>query len=310
MKSALIYPLLLAASLTLTGFSLRAVSKYDQARRLYQEDAGQVAEALYLPSGQGLEFISFGYRRALSHLLWFNTINYFAKQYSGAKDYKWLSHMCGLVTRLNPEATEYFRFCATMLAWEGNMPERAHKLLNEAIKAHPRNWLFFYLRGFVRVFFMDDEYGAARDFRRASELPDVHPLVVKLAGKKLIDMEGPEAAVEFLEEALKSSEDPYSQRVITERLQEARFEIGFRLIEQAVQSYFKASGALPADLKQLAQAGLLAADWAREGFRDEFGGRYYLQLSETDSGMIEVRSTSRERLRKAAWKRAPKASNN
>src|SRR5204863_759985 len=61
-------------------------------------------EILYVPNGTGLRFMSFGYTNILANLLWFNTINYFGKHYRADRNYKWLGHMCGLVTELDPHA--------------------------------------------------------------------------------------------------------------------------------------------------------------------------------------------------------------
>lgn len=257
------------------------------------------AEVLYLPSGVGLEVLSFGYGRAVSHLLWFNTISYFAKHYRGDRDYTWLSHMCSLVTRLNPQALHVFQFCGTMLAWEGNLPEQSQQILSQAIELHPENWLFYYLRGFTRIFFLDDQSGGKQDLIDSAKLPGAHPIVIRLASKKLLNMDDPETAVEFLRDALQNAADDQTRKVLKNRLKEIRYEIGFRTLEAAASRFQEQFKRPPTELADLARAGLLPEPMRLEGFADPYGGHYYIE-----SATGQVQSTSKKRRRGLYWRKA------
>jgi len=146
MRSILINLLLLFSALTTGSLSLAKLKPLSSSE-LDAQDQAQSREALYLPSGPGLELMSFGYQKALSHLFWFKSISYFAKHYRGDRNYVWLSHMCELVTRLDPAADYAYHFCGMMLAWEGNMPQQAIKILSTGIENFPSDWVLPYLRG-------------------------------------------------------------------------------------------------------------------------------------------------------------------
>jgi hypothetical protein len=182
----------------------------------------QIREVLYLPNGTGLEVISFGFRNGLSQILWFNTINYFGKHYAQDRDYRWLNHMCDLVTELNPRAVHAYRFCSLMLAWEANYPKQAVDLLNKAISHHPDNWELLYLRGVTRLLFLNDGLHAKEDLVRAARLPNAHPLVARLAARKISSTEDPATALHFLEEIIAETKDPSTIRALKRRAKEIR----------------------------------------------------------------------------------------
>ncbi len=184
------------------------------------DDINQSQEVLYLPNGEALELISFGYKNLLSDILWFNTISYFGKHHKGDKNIRWLFHMCDLVTTLNPQATYVYEFGATMLAWEGEDVVSSTKLLDKAINTYPQNWKFYYLRGFNYMYFDKNEESAKNDFIKASQLPDAPPLVARLAAKKVARLDNPEEALEFLREMILEAKDPVARSALVERYKE------------------------------------------------------------------------------------------
>lgn len=177
-------------------------------------------EALYLPSGEGLQVLSLGYRSALAHYVWFTTLNYFGKHYESDGDYKWLFHRCDLVTRLNPYLQHVYKFCSLMLAWEQKVPELSIKILSRAVGHFPSDWEFFYHRGFIYFFFLKDHELGRKDLIEAARLPGVPPGIASLATKKAIQEANREMAVDILQEMLSSANDPLVRDVIANRLRQ------------------------------------------------------------------------------------------
>lgn len=243
-------------------------------------------EVLYLPNGDGLEFLSFGYRNLLSDVLWFNTINYFGKHFKSDGNYTWLSHMCQLVTQLDPDAHYAYQFCSTMLGWEAGMPEASIEILNRAISNHPDNWLYYYLRGFNYFYFLDNEDKAQLDFTKAATYPEAPVVVERLAAKKMA-MSDPNMAIEFLVDRLKMASDASERRALEGRLKEVIYERDARLLEQAVAHYRSQHGELPASLEWMREQGLFSGK-----LEDPFGGVYELN---PETGEV-LSSTGRTRI--------------
>ncbi|NLF25930.1 MAG: hypothetical protein GX589_09790, partial [Deltaproteobacteria bacterium] len=203
MPSWVLKSVLLAGFLTLTAMSYQMASS--SAARLSNK-LPKDSEVLYLPNGKGLEFISFGFKNALADILWFNTISYFGKHYRLDRDYTWLDHMCSLITELDPHARHIFEFCSLMLAWEAKKTNAALTTLSRALKAEPKYWRYYYLRGMTYAFFLKDSTLAREDFIAGARLPGAPVFMAKLASKKMA-LGDPDTAIEFLQEVIASASD-------------------------------------------------------------------------------------------------------
>jgi hypothetical protein len=205
------------------GFSIFFTGRTLASSRLLTPLQQKSLEVLYMPSGEALRFMSFGFRNFLSDIIWFRTINYFGKHFRTDKDYEWLYHMCTLVTQLNPKAKSTYQFGAAMLAWESQQIERSTSLLNSAIKNMPEEWLFWYLRGFNRLYFEDNAAGAHSDFVEAARLPHAHPVVALLAAKTVLETGSEEVARALLEQMMRSSADPLVKQKLQDEIDSGRW---------------------------------------------------------------------------------------
>ena len=130
--------------------------------------------------------------------------------------------MCDLVTTLDPKFEASFQFCGTMLSWEAGAPSESIKLMSKAIECDPNNWKYRYLRGITYMLFLKDAARAKEDLVAAAKLPNVHPIVIRLAAKKMAETDDRSSAIEFLENILQTEQDPNAKRVLLERLKELR----------------------------------------------------------------------------------------
>jgi tetratricopeptide (TPR) repeat protein len=210
--------LLLACGTVLTLNSEKNLKDYTAKATNITNDKSR--EILYLPSGSGLDILSFGYKNALAHYLWFSTISYFGKHYQGDRNFEWLFHRCKLITSLNPKALHVYEFGSTMLSWEQKQPDQAILLLSDAIKQFPQDWRLYYLRGFTYSFFLKDEERARVDLVTASKLPNVHPIIASLAAKKVSSLNNPETAIVILKGLIASATDKQVREALQRRLKE------------------------------------------------------------------------------------------
>lgn len=256
-------------------------------RQLAGTNPPQLPEALYLPNERAIEVVSFGYRKALASFLWFRTINYFGKHYASDQHYEWLFLMCDLVTTLDPQALHVYEFGSNILAWEANSPEDARRLLTKGMQHNPSRWKLPYLRGFISLYFLNQEAEAREDFVTASHLPDVHPIVIGLAAKTVALQNDPEQALAFLKNVLSSNDDPHVRTVLMQKVRDLSYERDLLRLEAALLRYREAKQSLPSDITELAP--YLDRPVSLE---DPFGGHYVI-----DSASETVRSTSnRKRL--------------
>jgi len=217
-----------------------------------------------------------------SRILWFNTVNYFGKQYLAGKDYRWLYSMCKLVTRLNENAKHVFEFCRTLLSWMAKEPVRSNEILTEAIEAHPSSWRFRYLRGFNYWYFLYRPDLAKEDFKIASKLPNAPKMLSSPAARLMVSQADPQTAVNFLEDLIQNTEDPNVKEALGEKRKQALISRDKKILEKAVAVFEKRYHRRPEPLSELVEKGVL-----NRIPREPFGGSY---LMDPQTGEIKTSS--------------------
>jgi len=236
-------------------------------------DSAISSDPIYLPNGKALDVISFGYTNAVSDYLWMKTISYFGEHYKSDKQYKWFEHQCKLVTKLNPRSFEPFYLCVSLLAFEANDPNAAIGLLDDAVKAQPNTWIFFYFRGFYRLYFNHDNEGARNDFIEASKRPDAHPIAARLAGKSMSELDSPESAIQFLNSAVRNTKDESAKKALQDRLNEIIYE---RDLDNLAEAIAKLPGASSVEE-------LVSAKIYQGSLTDPYGGTYIIRDGKVES---------------------------
>ncbi len=227
---------------------------------------------LYLPEASNVRLVTLGYDTAVSKLLWFNTLNYFGKQFDGAQDYRWLADMCDLVTILDPKSSHAFEFCGTLLAWVAKDPERSAAIMDRAVKADPNRWRFWYMKGFTNWYFLERLDIARDDFLHASQLPDAPPFIAGIAAKLLAKDSSPTLARQMLETLIAETEDATAKKALKKRLRKMILSEQLFLLQKEVEAYFNQNNRLPASIEDLVQAGQVAAVPI-----DPYKGRFFIE---------------------------------
>lgn len=266
--------------------SAAAASEAKRGLRTEREEVRRTElPPLYLPEAETVKLLTLGFNNFASDILWFQTVNYFGKQYTGSKDYRWLDHMCNLVVELDPRAEHVYEFCATLLAWVAKEPERSNAILQRAIKHHPQEWRYRYLHGFNHWYFLEDREKASAELVAASKLPGAPPFLASLGSRLLAETASPESAIAFLLELLKRTEDPTARAALEDRLKRAVLSRDLKNLQKAADLYRAHTGSGAGSLDDLVAAGIL------QGIpREPFGGRYLL-----DSQAGKVINSSGER---------------
>ena len=263
--------------------------------KLSNAEAAQIKrqyQPLYLPEAKFVKLLTGGFDNFTSDILWFNTNSYFGSQYQGEKDYRWMEHMCELVSRLDPRDAIRIESCATLLSWIVKDPEASNRLLDLGIEQNPDYWRLYYMRGFNYWYFLEDKDKAKKDLAHAASLPDTPHFVTSMAARLISDINAPKAAVEFLENQISATKDPTAKEALEEKLQSAVMTWHLDELEKAKSRYQTKYGTEANSLNTLIKAGFLRAIP-----EEPFGGTYQIENN-------EVVSTSGERKLKFEGKTA------
>lgn len=211
----------------------------------------QAQESLYLPNGQALEVASLGFRNVAAHILWFRTVLYFGYHVKRDRDYRWLAHMCELVTKLNPSARYVYEFGGVLLAWEAKDPAGGVAILSKGIEVFPEYWKLYFLRGILRFYFLKQDAEAQEDFSIGAKLPDAPVVLAQMAAKKMSKLGNATMAVKFLDEMLANTSDSGSREALQRSLNEAIARRDAEFLTQGITIFSERLGRLPQSFEEL-----------------------------------------------------------
>lgn len=224
-----------------------------QKLAVYDANNSKSNTLTYLPNESAVELVSLGYKIPVGNFLWFHTINYFGKHYQSDKDYRYLNHMCKLVTKLNPKANDVYEFCSLIVAYETSNYKQGIELLDFAIQHTPDHWRYYYLRGMLYMMFGKDPRKAQYNFAEGAKQPEAPAFLVTMAARQLADYDTPETAIEFLEDAIKNAKDQTQKKALIERRTDVIESINRNYLQKKVDEYKTENKVLPEDLKAFAQ---------------------------------------------------------
>lgn len=215
--------------------------------------------------------MSLGFANVMADILWFRTISYFGAHYRSDRVYRWLAHMCDLVTDLDPRAEHVYRFAGVILPWEAGEADQGIRLLEKGLRTFPDSWMMHYWLGFNYYFFKSDFKTAADYMRRAAELPGAHPNAARLAALLYTKQFGTDTAAALLREMERNVQDPQMREVVSRHLAEAQLSDGLEQLSEGVRAYRERFGHFPKRLEELVDTGVIVAIPP-----EPFGGAYRL----------------------------------
>jgi len=152
--------------------------------------------------------IHMGYGNTWAQLLWIKVTSYFGEHLENS-NFNYIAQRITLITTLNPKSEHAYYMAASLLPWNTQSTKLSRPLLKKAIREFPNNWLWPYYIGFNAYWFDHDLNTAAIYLNRAASLPNVHPVVSRLALRMLSDSGQITTAIMFLENQIKHARDPH-----------------------------------------------------------------------------------------------------
>jgi hypothetical protein len=173
-----------------------------------------------IPSGKFLKTFTMGFDQLIADYFWIKTISYFGDHLMSDRKYPWLYHILDLVTTLDPEFIWPYYFGGIILSLEAEQVEQSNLILKKAIRNHPDVWKFPFYLGFNYWFHYNDPSKAASYIEIASKLPGA-PNYLKTFPARLYSEAGQkEAALRFLQEMRKNTQDPQMRAKIEKRMED------------------------------------------------------------------------------------------
>jgi tetratricopeptide (TPR) repeat protein len=257
----------LAAATTFVASRLQVVQE-----RPYDIDA--------VPRAGPLAFLFLGNRTLAADVNWLRAVQYIGEARGNERGWDKLFPLVDAVTDLDPRHGYAYQVAGAILSSVGRIDE-SNRILEKGTRAVPDRYILPYHRAFNAFYYQGDWKEAGRWAEVAARTPGAPPHVRQNVLAYYVKGKRADAAVAFLEQALREAKDPDTRKALESQLKQARLELDASKVEDAIQEWRSRYRAGPLALSQLVSEGLLQSIPP-----DPYGGDLYLD----DEG--RVRSTA------------------
>jgi hypothetical protein len=186
----------------------------------FQPHQKSIESYMYIPSGNFLKPLTFGFNQVIADYFWIKTVGYFGEHLMSDRHYPWLYHMLDLVTTLDPQFIWPYYFGGITLSLEAHQVEQSNLILKKAIHYYPDNWRFLFFLGFNYWYHDNNLLMAATYLKRAALQPNA-PHYLKTFPARLYSEAGQQdAAIQFLLEMKKNTQDIHMRAELDKRIEE------------------------------------------------------------------------------------------
>ena len=207
--AALLFSGIVAANVRLT-----AIRASDPARKL--------ESMAYLPGSERVKPFMLGFNTTYAHYLWISAMIYFGDHIEGDRQFKWLTQMIDMITRLHPYFHEAYEFAGLMIPDYCGDPDAARVILERGMNALGGvRWNIPFYLGMLYSRYYDDPERAAQCFTAAARVPGPQSgKLARLAASFYENAGRGDEAMDVLLFLLETSENPEVRRHIEGKIEE------------------------------------------------------------------------------------------
>jgi tetratricopeptide (TPR) repeat protein len=255
----------------LTGCTLLFVVLFYVQVQLEQQNAhaAKLQNFIYLPDGKYLRVATLGYRHAVADLLLIRAIQVMGERRVPSAAGPWLVHLFDVITTLDPQFVTAYKVGGIGLATLFPLYNESNTLLEKGMRYNPDVWELPFLAGVTYYFNLSDDLKAAECFATAARVSGAPAYLPGLAARLFVSAQSPDAALDFLSDALSRTTDSTLKQVFERRFKEVTVERDLFLLEKAIQHYRESVGEAPKELQDLVRRRIL-----RDIPVEPFGGHY------------------------------------
>lgn len=159
-------------------------------------------------SAESLQFMSFGYSRVLSNLLWLRFLQNTPPKKMGDNEVSWIYLDLDAISTIDPDFKPVFHQGAVFLSVITDDKKGAELLLQKGVHLYPNDWQIRAYLGYHYEFELHKTALAAEQYAWAARSPEAPPLMGLLAARLMARTSGNYASIEFLRSLRDSSTDP------------------------------------------------------------------------------------------------------
>jgi len=214
---------------------------------------------------------AFGFRNVLADIAWLEGVQVAGNRKMTRSDYDRLYELLDVVSNFDPKFAIPYLLGGLVLGESTPHAQKALHVLGRGKEQYPADWRFPFYMGFTHYFSLGDGIAGGRAMAEAARLPGSPAYLPGLASRMLTEAREPEVALALLAPIHRQESDPARRAVLERRIREVTIERDLQVLERAVETYRKKTGAVPESL----------SDLVRERILDRIppepnGGRYFI----------------------------------
>jgi tetratricopeptide (TPR) repeat protein len=211
---------------------------------------------IYLPSGKYLKHVTFGYSSLVADIIYLWAIQYYGT-YEIADRFKYLEHIFSIIAELDPKYTDPYEVGALVAVYDAHDPQLAFKILDMGLEKNPDMWIFPFQAGHIAQMNAKDYELAREYYRKAMEIPGAPPIVKRLYANAAYKTMDYQEAWAMWKEVYETAKEDWVKEIAYNHLYRVKSAVDTEALSEAVKKFNERYGRLPADLSQLARAGLI-----------------------------------------------------
>lgn len=187
-----------------------------------------------VPDPEHVRMASFGFDSIVADYYWLVTVQLVGGDRGDTVRHSArIGRLIDIVTTLDPYVDHPYRFAAVWLTGNRDDVLTANRLLERGIAYHPLDWRNRYHLGFNHFFYLEDLVTAADHLHAAVPLEGSPHYLGALVARLRSSVGGIEIAAGFLQEMMRTSQDPYERASYAKALDEIETERRARVLDDA-----------------------------------------------------------------------------
>jgi hypothetical protein len=166
-----------------------------------------------------LEFISFGYPRIFSNLLWLRFLQASPNEKVPRGAISWIYFDLDTITTIDPDFYPAFEHAGIFLSVVTEDKKGAQLLLEKGVRVHPDRWRLRAYLAYHYQFELEQPDLAKDQYLAASRLEGAPPLMGLLAARAIARSQSIQQSIDFLESLKRAAPDSATKKRFEERIE-------------------------------------------------------------------------------------------
>lgn len=206
------------AILALSLAGLIAAQEISPQKNLTESVSFKFNEGFPTFSARSIEFMSFGYARIFSNLLWLRFMQHTPPARVPENEVSWIYLDLDAISNIDPDFLPTFEQGGIFLSVVTTDKEGARLLLEKGAKLHPDRWRLFSHLGYHYQFELHELDKAGEAYQKASQIPGAPPVFSEYAKKYNARKTSPLENIKFLENMKRSTKDELIQKRLQDKI--------------------------------------------------------------------------------------------